>query len=1049
MVTKEKVKEIPLKRPKGVGEDQWAKAKELYKIAKLKGDAFPELTVAQAALETDWFKKPSGKYNYFGQKASKSQKGSIKTTQEQVNDSAYYSQEKFRDYNNLEEAVSDRISKWGEKYKDASTAREALSKIWKYDENKGQGVGYATDTKYGEKIDTILNMIGIPSKQEKSLFVYTQEEQSMGPENPPENTDEKNLTNFAETQESSIFAKPSSSEEEDDEVDEVPDWKLALEKKQQERDVITDYISRGGLDFNAPEYERTVLPQPAQQKFEEGGQIPTNPNGVFAVGKNPVRVPTKDGNITMKGVEYPILGIANTGEEILMQPGGEYHFKGATEVLELPQLQKGGLKKADSKEKPNTQNTGRNTKNPSTLDLYNYNNFLNEEGTTDPAETGVKKATIKKNPTAFDLYNSKVKNKKDVVEEELRTSGPFRQFDVDNLEASSEENKIEPIEKTSEIYSKKSKELMKLKKDSKEIEKGAEGKYVGEYQRILKDQGLYTDEIDDKFGPNTRQAVKDYQKEKGMEVTGVIDQDTAAALIAEKEVEESSGAKENGNFLDKNGSKKEIKVLQRTLLEEGYDLGNYGSKRDGVDGIVGDKTLEAIDDYNAKNRFFVLEEDADIVKYQQNLEKQGLFKGIDNTTGFTDDSVFSVNESSTCSTEFCTAYVGQEITKAIGSGEDEDDDRGGRQSLDAYGDAWTFNERIVNSGGKELFSIFESEKPNLKGVEEIDSYLEARLESTPKIDWKKLRKGDTVNIYYPGSSFTEQAYREGTKYFTSHAGIIKEGKNGELFVEHNIGGTLSKQNLEKFANGEYKNNAGRNMRITAAVRPDYKDLKKKPKETTEKASEKDINTYTKKSNITTEESPLLKEGHITFAKTIDDNREELKSDIGIGDKEFTNLSKAIRAIGWKESYYNQDRDEASDNLRDMAGEVREFFGGTEKSRGITNIKDQKNLTETLRSKYIDGKGDNLEDPQESAIPSFYALASRYKYLKDLSKFENINVSGEELSKLAMLGWNEDISIVGESLQKYKSFDGTMEAYRGESGSHQYDIAFEAFDKYLK
>jgi hypothetical protein len=47
--------------------------------------------------------------------------------------------------------------------------------------------------------------------------VYTQEEQSMGPENPPENTDEKNLTNFAETQESSVFAKPSSSEEEDDE----------------------------------------------------------------------------------------------------------------------------------------------------------------------------------------------------------------------------------------------------------------------------------------------------------------------------------------------------------------------------------------------------------------------------------------------------------------------------------------------------------------------------------------------------------------------------------------------------------------------------------------------------------------------------------------------------------------------------------------------------------------------------------------------------------------------------------------------------------------
>jgi peptidoglycan hydrolase-like protein with peptidoglycan-binding domain len=561
MVTKEKVKEIPLKRPKGVGEDQWAKAKELYKIAKLKGDAFPELTVAQAALETAWFKKPSGKYNYFGQKASKSQKGSIKTTQEQVNDSAYYSQEKFRDYNNLEEAVSDRISKWGEKYKDASTAREALSKIWKYDENKGQGVGYATDTKYGEKIDTILNMIGVPSEQEKSLFVYTQEEQSMGPENPPENIDEKNLTNFAETQESSIFAKPSSSEEEDDEVDEVPAWKLALEKKQQERDVITDYISRGGLDFNAPEYERTVLPQPAQQKFEEGGQIPTNPNGVFAVGKNPVRVPTKDGNITMKGVEYPILGIANTGEEILMQPGGEYHFKGATEVLELPQLQKGGLKKADSKEKPNTQNTGRNTKNPSTLDLYDYNNFLNEEGTTDPAETGIKKATIKKKPTAFDLYNSKIEGKKNVddnsseekesVKEELRTSGPFRQFDVDNLEASSEENKIEPIEKTSEIYSRDNKELITLKKGEKEIEAGSKGSYVEGYQKILKDKGFYKDEIDGKFGKNTKQAVLDYQKEKGLKANGIISGNTLVEMLSEKNVEASPEMKGSVEYFTK------------------------------------------------------------------------------------------------------------------------------------------------------------------------------------------------------------------------------------------------------------------------------------------------------------------------------------------------------------------------------------------------------------------------------------------------------------------------------------------------------------------
>lgn len=263
MITKKEIKEIPIKRPKGVSENQWKKAKELYLVAKSKGDKFPELTVAQAALETGWFNSPSGEYNYFGQKASDSQKGSYKQTKEFEGDEKYSTKAKFRDYENLSEAVNDRIKKWGKKYSSASTPEEALYSIWEYDKEKGRGKGYATDVKYDDKIFTILGMMGVEKagkedQKEKESPVY-------GPQK-----EEKSLTNFVETPQNSIFAEPTTTkQEDDDEPEEVPQWKLALEAKQRERDVVTNFITQGGLDFQAPDYKRTVFPQ---QKMEDGGK---------------------------------------------------------------------------------------------------------------------------------------------------------------------------------------------------------------------------------------------------------------------------------------------------------------------------------------------------------------------------------------------------------------------------------------------------------------------------------------------------------------------------------------------------------------------------------------------------------------------------------------------------------------------------------------------------------------------------------------------------------------------------------------------------------
>lgn len=56
-------------------------------------------------------------------------------------------------------------------------------------------------------------------------------------------------------------------------------------------------------------------------------------------GKN-TRIPSS--SITMKGVNYPVLGVSNTGQKQMMQPGQEYNFPGAEYVDEYPQMKKGG-----------------------------------------------------------------------------------------------------------------------------------------------------------------------------------------------------------------------------------------------------------------------------------------------------------------------------------------------------------------------------------------------------------------------------------------------------------------------------------------------------------------------------------------------------------------------------------------------------------------------------------------------------------------------------------------------------------------------------------
>ena len=99
-----------------------------------------------------------------------------------------------------------------------------------------------------------------------------------------------------------------------------------------------DLIKRGKLpkDVQRPMMYKNhpILPQYAIKQFREGGIVDSRGQWEY-----PGEITTIPGNdITMKGVNYDVLGVSNTGDKKLMKPGKNYKFDGDY-VTEYP---KGG-----------------------------------------------------------------------------------------------------------------------------------------------------------------------------------------------------------------------------------------------------------------------------------------------------------------------------------------------------------------------------------------------------------------------------------------------------------------------------------------------------------------------------------------------------------------------------------------------------------------------------------------------------------------------------------------------------------------------------------
>ncbi len=92
------------------------------------------------------------------------------------------------------------------------------------------------------------------------------------------------------------------------------------------------------MGYNKKELKTRSTAKPGKSNpFKE--DVITDPMGQWKHPGEVTRIPS--GNITMKGVPYPVLGVDNLGNEQMMYPGLDYTFPGES-VTEYPQMKKGG-----------------------------------------------------------------------------------------------------------------------------------------------------------------------------------------------------------------------------------------------------------------------------------------------------------------------------------------------------------------------------------------------------------------------------------------------------------------------------------------------------------------------------------------------------------------------------------------------------------------------------------------------------------------------------------------------------------------------------------
>jgi flagellum-specific peptidoglycan hydrolase FlgJ len=138
----------------GIGSTKRERWNKFMEMGRKAGSKFPELVAAQFALESGWGEKTSGRFNYFGIKATAGESATLHRTQEYSGGRYVSIIARFKNFSSPQDAVNDLVNKWYKNYKGYRGVNRATSSFHAAQLLKQEG--YATDISYVQKLKKLI-----------------------------------------------------------------------------------------------------------------------------------------------------------------------------------------------------------------------------------------------------------------------------------------------------------------------------------------------------------------------------------------------------------------------------------------------------------------------------------------------------------------------------------------------------------------------------------------------------------------------------------------------------------------------------------------------------------------------------------------------------------------------------------------------------------------------------------------------------------------------------------------------------------------------------
>ena len=518
-------------------------------------------------------------------------------------------------------------------------------------------------------------------------------------------------------------------------------------------------------------------------------------------GQN-TRIP--GGDITMQNVPYPVWAQPNVGPGTMMQPEQDYNFPGADYVDEYPQMKKGGTKKKSSKYTRNIFATnklfveGPLFKKAKKYQIFDPNASFYQNGgsisfdydDTFSTDEGLEMA---KDNAGSDMYivSARPYVTEDMIQRAERAGIPSNRI----FATGSDEAKLAKIKELgigTHIDNKKSviKKLgskgrlfqeggasnnyIELDLTPEEIEQYRKGGYIvedisvpslnrmqdgNEVNAVTAPQGSSYDWGQQQQIINPGNVTPVQQVAPVAPVQEIAPEVIPAPTpVVAPVVEPKQTSVTNDPIPVKNS----VMELQKKLKAAGYDLGNYGPNKDGIDGQLGNRTKLAQDAFEAG----IPPSQVKVPDPKQKVKGQTNDYTIN--TNLKDGYLpyLGIKEEYCTKDKGCSANVSIKMSNLLGNITDD--------SLWAN-DAWFNKSEVINKGGD---LIYENNERDV-----------TKMQKVPKDVYSKLQVGDYVQLNRADSASSERFAAQTKAGLTNegieHLGfIVGKDKDGTPLVWH-------------------------------------------------------------------------------------------------------------------------------------------------------------------------------------------------------------------------------------------------------------------------